>query len=112
MWAGFTRFFCWRPGRFVTASNHRTTETSDHRNPKGGCKTSRTETDRTDEDIVRYPITERRDSHELRWTRSDRKRSPSLRKSDCFGRDSDKLMKGFPGEAGPPTGADRTIAGT
>ena len=41
-----------------------------------------------------------------------RKCSPSLRKSDCFGRGSDKMMKGFPGEAGPRKGADRTIAGS
>src|SRR3546814_10066941 len=32
-------------------------------------------------------------------------------KSGCFDRSSDKMMKGFPGAAGPRKGADQTVAG-
>lgn len=30
---------------------------------------------------------------------------------DCFGRDPEEMMKGFPGAAGPRKGADQTVAG-
>src|SRR3546814_20504922 len=32
-------------------------------------------------------------------------------KSGCFDRSPDKMMKGFPGAAGPRKGADQTVAG-
>ena len=39
------------------------------------------------------------------------KDSPSLWKRSCFGKGTDKMMKGLSGEAGPRKGADQTIAG-
>jgi len=39
------------------------------------------------------------------------KDSPSLWKRSCFGKGTDKMMKGLSGEAGPRKGADQTVAG-
>src|SRR3546814_3442978 len=66
----FSCIFCWRPERFMSASNHRTTETSDHRDIKGSCKTSRKRTDGPARKSNDSLITERSDYNELIRTRS------------------------------------------
>ncbi|MGL3823539.1 hypothetical protein [Sphingopyxis sp. R3-92] len=56
-------------------------------------------------------ITERSDSHELMWTRSGTGNAVHRLDRECFGRRNEKMMKGFPGAAGPRKGADQTVAG-
>src|SRR3546814_18817315 len=69
----------------MAASNHRTTETSDHRDIKGSCKTSRKRTDGPARKSTDSLITERSDSHELIRTRSGTGNEVHRLDSDRFG---------------------------